>query len=148
MDDGMINRMDTSPPHDTRSYRADSRVCNCVSLLLMNSTQKELLENTLGVRCHEVIIINEVVKKIKNSLQLTRGKLCMCKRGYKTLIIDTQNMPQKLELRYLISQIEPCYRAIQDEDTVFKLDIVVFWVENNGLNTPEMLKEEAGTANI
>ena len=29
-----------------------------------------------------------------------------------------------------------------------KLDIVVFWVENNGLNTPELLNEEAGEANI
>ena len=72
----------------------------------------------------------------------------MCKRGYKQLIIDTQNMPQKLELKLLISEIQPFYEQLEEQDTVNKLDIVVFYVENNGLNTPEMLKEEAGQANI
>ena len=51
-------------------------------------------------------------------------------------------MPQKLELRYLIDQIEPLYRAIGSDDrenTVFKLCIVVFWVENNGQNAPDLL---------
>ena len=62
MDDGdYINRMD-SAPLETRSYRADSRACNCANVLLMNSTQKELLEETLTIRCKEVVIINEVVK--------------------------------------------------------------------------------------
>ena len=51
MEDGMINRLDSSPPLETRSYRADSRACNCANVLLMNSTQKELLEETLNVKC-------------------------------------------------------------------------------------------------
>ena len=72
----------------------------------------------------------------------------MCKRGFKSLIIDTENMPLKLELNILISQIQPIYTAIENKDTVYNLDIVVFYVENDGLNTPEMLKEEAGSANI
>jgi hypothetical protein len=54
----------------------------------MNSTQKELLEEVLSVKCHEVIIINEVVKKIQKSLQKTTRN-CHCKNGYKYLIIDT-----------------------------------------------------------
>lgn len=58
----------------------------------MNSTQKGLLEEVLSVKCHEVIIINEVVKKIQKSLQKTTRN-CHCKNGYKYLIIDTQNMP-------------------------------------------------------
>ena len=49
---------------ETRSYREDTRNCTCASMLLMNSTQKEMLEDVLSVKCHEVIIINEVVKKI------------------------------------------------------------------------------------
>ena len=51
-------------------------------------------------------------------------------------------MPQKLELRYLIEQIDPLYRALspdERENTVFKLSIVVFWVENNGQNAPDLL---------
>ena len=32
----------------------------------------------------------------------------------------------------------------EDKDTVNNLDIFVFWVENNGLNSLEMLKQEAG----
>ena len=58
----------------------------------------------LGARCHEVIIIPEVIKRIRNSLQLANSN-SRSKRGYKYLIIDTQNMPQKLELRYLLNQI-------------------------------------------
>ena len=57
-------------------------------------------------------------------------------------------MRQKLELKYLVSQIEPFYGAIEDKDTVYNLDIVVFWVDNTGLNTWDMLNEEKGTANI
>ena len=68
MEDG-FNRMDSNVVLETRSYRDESRACTCANVLLMNSTQKELLEETLGVRCQEVIIINEVVKKIRNSLQ-------------------------------------------------------------------------------
>ena len=94
--------MDSSAPLETSSYREESRVCSCANVLLMNSTQKELLEETMHVKCQEVIIINEVVKKIRNSLQPSRSKQCSCKRGYKSLIIDTQNMPQKLELNFLI----------------------------------------------
>ena len=92
VDDGMINRMDSSPPLETRSYRADSRACNCANVLLMNSTQKEMIEETMGVRCKEVIIIQEVIKQIRSSLKLM-SKHCLCKRGFKTLIIDTENMP-------------------------------------------------------
>ena len=32
----------------------------------------------------------------------------------------------------------------EDKDTVNNLDIFVFWVENNGLNSVEMLKQETG----
>jgi len=58
----------------------------------MNSDQKDLIEDTLNVRCHEKITINEVVNKIRNSLKLL-SKKCSCRRGYKYLVIDTQNMP-------------------------------------------------------
>ena len=74
----------------------------------MNSDQKQLIENTLSVKCHEKITIKEVVSKIRNSLQLSTKK-CSCRRGYKYLVIDTHNMPQKLELRYLLDQIGPLY---------------------------------------
>ena len=61
-------------------------------------------------------------------------------------------MPQKLELKYLLSQIGPLYTKMivsqEDKDSVNIVDIVIFWVENNGLNTPELLKEEAGEGNI
>ena len=69
MDEGMYNRLDSSPQMDTRSYRADSiRAGSQPNVLLMNSFQKELIEETLGVRCHEVVIIHEVIKKIRNSI--------------------------------------------------------------------------------
>ena len=69
------------------------------------------------------------------------SKHCLCKRGYKTLIIDTENMPQKLEIKILIAEIKPIYMELgENKDTVNNLDIFVFWVENNGLNSVEMLK--------
>lgn len=135
---------------ETQSYREDTRSCNCAAFLLMNSTQKDMITEVLGFKCHEVIIINELVKKVKKSLQ-KKITNCSCKKGYKYLVIDTQNMPQKLELKYLLEQIGPQYAQIanqDDQDTTNKLDIVVFWVENNGQNAPELLKEEIGDANI
>ena len=77
----------------------------------MNSDQKQLIEESLNVLCHEKITINEVVNKVRTSLQL-QTKKCSCRRGYKYLVIDTQNMPQKLELRYLLQQIGPLYAKV------------------------------------
>ena len=73
------------------------------------------------------------------------------KRGYKYLVIDTYKMSQQLELRYLLDQIGPIYSQVSSEDraSLNKLDIIVFYVENSGgQNTPELLREQAGEANI
>jgi len=90
-----------SSPIETQSYREDARKCSCAGILLMNSDQKQLIEDTLSLKCHEKITINEVVKKIRESLNVT-NKNCSCRRGYKFLIIDTNNMGQRLELKYLL----------------------------------------------
>ena len=140
-----------SPPMETQSCRGDDpRNLCCATILLMNSDLKQMIEDALNVKCHEKITINEVVNKIRTSLQL-QTKKCSCRRGYKYLVIDTQNMPQKLELRYMLQQIGPLYAKVMQEEhsgTVHELDIIIFYIDNNGLNSPDVLREESLGANI
>lgn len=118
----------------------------------MNSDQKPIIEDVLSVKCHEKVTINEVIKMIRNSLQ-PQNKKCSCKVGYKYLIIDTQNMPQKFELAHITEQLQAIYGAEMknnpDSSTALNnMDIVIFWVENNGLNSADLLKEQIGHQNI
>ena len=77
---------------DTVSLREEARNPNAAEFLLMNSPQKELFEETLGVKCHEVFTLNNVIDKIKKSLN-PRKPDNQFKRGYKYLIFDTYQMP-------------------------------------------------------
>lgn len=102
------------------------------------------------MKCHEKITINEVVKKIKDSLEVT-NKNCSCRRGYQYLVIDTNNMGQKLELRYLLDKIGPLYASMESDvvsGTIHDLNILVFWIQKNPLNQPEQLREGVESANI
>lgn len=56
----------------------------------MNSTQEDLFEMELNVKCHAVVTIQELVKKIRKSLELSL-KVCQCSRGYKFLVVDTKD---------------------------------------------------------
>ncbi len=88
LDEG-IQHMDSNQPLETQSYRDDSRQCQCASFLLMNSDQKILIEESLGVKCHEHFTNHEVIKLIRKSLDRSLKKNCKCKLGYNWLIIDT-----------------------------------------------------------
>ena len=52
----------------------------------------------------------------------------------------------------MLQQIGPLYaKVLQSEEhsgTVHELDIIVFWVDNNGLNSPDVLREESLGVNI
>lgn len=143
-------KVSASPRMETMSYRDETRECTCASFLLMNSDQKELLEEVLSTKCHEVVVLDAVIKKIRKSLTETPGKNCNCKRGYSCLIIDTENMPFQLGLTHLLSQITPIYEKlpVEERESVQNIGIVVFTVENSGLNSPELLLKDAGEANI
>lgn len=86
----------------------------------------------LNVKCHAVVTIQELVKKIRKSLELSL-KVCKCSRGYKFLVIDTKDFHQKLELRFLVEQIRPIYEQISSEEraNISNMDIVVFYMEDD-----------------
>jgi len=55
-------------------------------------------------------------------------------------------MPQKFELAHITGQLQAIYGAEMKNNpdsgsTLNNMDIVIFWVENNGLNSADMLKE-------
>lgn len=137
---------------ETRSYRRDSRVDkSCADILLFHSTQKELIEATTNLNCSEVFTFNEVMKKIEKSL-VQASKVSSSKIGYKYLVIDTSNMTSKLDLKHQLPSIKKIYsdnnRDDEEQSRVNQLVIIVFWVESNGFNSLEMLKEEVGTSNV